>query len=152
MLARIPPALCRKRQAPKAFPLSTQLFFPLWTTRVCPNPAPKPVTMEYQRFMTFQKNLFDIYIHRLACAPATATVPAPSRRRLSIRCGSRPRSFPLARLVYFPSCSLGQWGIKLPRLAFGRSRSALTDKAMVEAPPLLCLYDFGIRLTYSQEQ
>lgn len=79
-----------------------------------------------------------------ACAFTTTTVNSV---RLSAAIGSLA-----SRLVYFPSCSLGQWGIKLPRLAFGRSRSALTDKAMVEAPPLLCLYDFGIRLTYSQEQ
>lgn len=122
-----------KWQAPKAFPLKPNYFF----FPPCPSPAPNPATMEYQRFMTFQKNLFDIYIQRSACAPMPAPAPAPSRR-LSIRCGSWLRSVPGSRYpvpgsrfppglglgFYFPSCSLGQWGIKLPGLAFGRSRSA----------------------------
>lgn len=151
-----------KWQAPKAFPLKPNYFF----FPPCPSPAPNPATMEYQRFMTFQKNLFDIYIQRSACAPMPAPAPAPSRR-LSIRCGSWLRSVPCSRYPV-PGSRLGSglvfislavpWGSGASnylawRLADRAQRQ--TDKAMVdgrEASPLLCLYDFRIRLTYGREQ
>lgn len=95
-------------------------------------PSPKPsnngISAVYDISKEFIWHLHtEIRMRAYACACACAFTTTVNSVRLSAAVDSR-FPVPCSRLgslgFYFPSCSLGQWGIKLPGLAFGRSRSA----------------------------